>query len=219
MKNKKIVFILLLLVVLVSFCITCNAETEDTLMVFNCNNPESDYYGKKIYLPNLNIDFSNRQYVAVLRGNYIIFYYSIYDNTELVLFDNSTDLTEIKAIESLDNTGTIRCMHFEVNISNKDFTDKEAMTGSAIEANYTQDFVVGSYSDILSTNMEIYDHNGKIFFPKTPLPIVAQSVEKVEMSQVLQEIVALLPTILVVVVFLVGLRKGLKMLETFLRQS
>lgn len=219
MKNKKIVFILLLLVVLVSFCITCNAETDDTLMVFNCNNPESDYYGKKIYLPNINIDFSNRQYVAVLRGNYIIFYYPNFDNSEFVLFDNSTDLTEIKAINSLDNTDTIRCMHFEVNISNKDFTDKDAMIGSGIEANWTEDFVVGPYSNILSTNMEIYDHNGKIFFPKTPLPIVAQSVEKVEMSQVLQEIVALLPTILVVLVSLVGLRKGLKMLETFLRQS
>lgn len=219
MKNKKIVFILLLLVVLVSFCITCNAETDDTLMVFNCNNPESDYYGKKIYLPNINIDFSNRQYVAVLRGSYIIFYYPNFDNSEFVLFDNSTDLTEIKAINSLDNTDTIRCMHFEVNINNKDFTDKEAMIGSGIEANWTENFVVGPYSNILSTNMEIYDHNGKIFFPKTPLPIVAQSVEEVEMSQVLQEIVALLPMTLVVLVSLVGLRKALKMLETFLRQS
>ena len=76
--------------------------------------------------------------------------------------------------------------------------------------------VVGSNYDIMKT-----DDNSEIFFPKTPLAngIVAQTVEKVEMSQVLVEIIALLPTILVVLVSLVGLRKGLKMLETFLRQS
>ena len=81
--------------------------------------------------------------------------------------------------------------------------------GSSIE-------VVGSNYDILRS-----DDNTQIFFPKTPLEngIVAQAVEKVEMSQVLVEVIALLPMILVVLVSLVGLRKGLKMLETFLRQS
>lgn len=76
--------------------------------------------------------------------------------------------------------------------------------------------VVGSNFDIMKTN-----DSSEIFFPKTPLRngIVAQSVERVEMSQVLQEIITLLPLILVVMVSLVGLRKGLKMLETFLRQS
>lgn len=72
---------------------------------------------------------------------------------------------------------------------------------------------------IFYSNINVLNTDGTVFFHPAPQGIVARQVEKVEMSQVLQEIITLLPQILVVVVSLVGLRKGLKMLETFLRQS
>ena len=83
--------------------------------------------------------------------------------------------------------------------------------------------ISGKRNKFFYSSVDIYDTNKiDVLFQETPLvsqKVVAQAVEKVEMSQALQEVIAILPMTLVVLVSLVGLRKGLKMLETFLRQS
>lgn len=56
-------------------------------------------------------------------------------------------------------------------------------------------------------------------FFQTPTGVLAPELQAVEMMGVLQEIVELLPLILVVVVSFLGLRKALKMLSTLLHQS
>lgn len=99
------------------------------------------------------------------------------------------------------------------NYADKDyrsFSFSPSSKFSMIESNFTI-----SYDDYWK------EKTGGDFFQPAPLTqgIVAQQVEQIRMTQILQEIITLLPLILVVMVSLVGLRKGLKMLETFLHQS
>ena len=63
------------------------------------------------------------------------------------------------------------------------------------------------------------NQTGTEVFSPAPQGVIADSVETVEMNQVMKEILGILPLILVVVVSLVGLRKALSMLLTLLRRS
>ena len=82
-------------------------------------------------------------------------------------------------------------------------------------------YFVDSSSNQLYSNTIIYADNdfNEVLFQQAPQGIVAQQVEEIQLSQALQEVIAILPMTLAVLVSLVGLRKGLKMLETFLHQS
>lgn len=81
--------------------------------------------------------------------------------------------------------------------------------------------IFGSGVIVASTKDVVNYETGDVVFPVPPQVqgIVAQQVEEIQLSQALQEVIAILPKTLVVLVSLVGLRKGLKMLETFLHQS
>ena len=80
-------------------------------------------------------------------------------------------------------------------------------------------------SNVVACTTDIYYTDGKLktddkpFFQVTPQVVLAPQVEKIQLSQTLEEVLGILPMTLVVLVSLVGLRKGLKMLETFLHQS
>lgn len=58
-----------------------------------------------------------------------------------------------------------------------------------------------------------------IFFQGTPLGIVTQKVQALNLEETMGEIVGILPQILVIVVSLVGLRKALKTLSTLLHRA
>lgn len=74
---------------------------------------------------------------------------------------------------------------------------------------------------ILFSSIDIKNADGTIFFQKTPLGmgVLAPMVARMETSQVMKEIVGILPLIIVVVVSLVGLRKALKMLSRLLHKA
>ena len=82
-------------------------------------------------------------------------------------------------------------------------------------------------SEILTINSVIYstcdikyiNNSSEIFFQNPPRLVVRQEVEGVKMKAVTQEIVAILPVILSVLVFSLALRKGLSLLLSFLKAS
>ena len=81
----------------------------------------------------------------------------------------------------------------------------------------------GSSTDVINiiySSVDIHNESGEIFFQKTPVPVLVEvmSPEVVE-KKTIQEILGVLPLILVVVVSFLGLRKVLKMLSTFLNRS
>lgn len=74
------------------------------------------------------------------------------------------------------------------------------------------------------SNHDVLDLNGNVVFPKAPqeeqveltlLPVV----EQVEMKGILQEILEILPIVMIVVVFYLALRKALSLLFQLLHQS
>lgn len=94
------------------------------------------------------------------------------------------------------------------------------------ELNFNSDYSWYFSDNVINSSMDFYTDNTytTLFFQGTPLvqekvlaPIVEEKKET--MGTVLQEIVSILPMILVVVVSLVGLRKALSMLFSLLRQS
>lgn len=86
---------------------------------------------------------------------------------------------------------------------------------------YRQNYGLTFASTIYASNHDIVftADPGKVFFHKAPVGVLAQKLEGVEMSQVMKEILGVLPLIIVVVVSLVGLRKAFQMLSTLLRKA
>ncbi len=75
----------------------------------------------------------------------------------------------------------------------------------------TQDFIASNY-DVIKTG------SNEVFF-KPPQGILAPVVAQVTMGKVLQEILGILPIVIVTLAGLIGLRKGLALLFRTLRQS
>lgn len=197
MKNRKILFtVLFVLLFILINCSRCFASTiPENMEEFGDHNPYLVVFkdkDEKVFLVSfLEQATTDDGSWFSNTGEHIRVYE--YVNSKWVLkIDDVTEMTY-----SYFKTGPY-CRYLLIS-----------QYGSSIE-------VVGSNYDILRS-----DDKSQIFFPKTPLEngIVAQAVEQVEMSHVQAEILGILPMTLVVLVSLVGLRKGLKMLETFLRQS
>lgn len=73
-------------------------------------------------------------------------------------------------------------------------------------------------ASIVSSDLNIYDASGNLFFGP-PSPILPGRLEGVKMTEVLMEIVRILPIVLVCLVGWIGLRKGLALLVRLLRKA
>lgn len=234
-KNKKLFFILLLTLILLSFSISSFAYSNDIVYNYIC---DKDYYSEYVEALSNNIYYNNPDYCYFI-------YYNYGERVNFVVFIKKEDIN-ISPYLSYLRTADSKNECFNIYFSSK---NKEDITIYPYSLNlknktlssYYPDWLLRSDGNLLFLDsctgwindndlniyftsncpVNIYTNSSlnTYFFPAAPQGIVAHQVETVEMSQVLQEIVALLPTILVVLVSLVGLRKGLKMLETFLRQS
>ena len=206
MKNKKILIIALFLIL---FCLLGYSKSFAAVSY--------TYNGNKITLPEIP---EKEGYT-----NYLVYYVNDNPNiVELKLFpdDLSYYPNVLKANNNLTlGTYTSSTCAVAPSYSYKIETGKDW-------AKESDSGVVGVTSTVtvVACTTDIYyrDFEGKLddepFFQQTPqVGIVAQQVEEIQLSQALQEVIAILPMTLVVLVSLVGLRKGLKMLETFLHQS
>lgn len=210
MKNKKILFIFLMLAL---FTLLCTSKSfASTSIDFKYN--DEDY--------SLNYDsvFDNKCFVIVHSNYYNCFMaYSFNDSVQYFNLGYKLYVGEDNRIKFSNGSEFIDINHTVYKYKNDTWVHSDTGDdGSTLDLKY---FPNGSNSSFLYCPYTIYNIDGSIFFRIAPQVqgIVAQQVETVKMSQTLVEVIALLPMILVVLVSLVGLRKGLKMLETFLRQS
>lgn len=205
MKNKKILIIALFLIL---FCFLGYSKSFAAVSY--------TYNGNKITLPE----------IPEKEGctNYIIYYEDTNPNVvQLKLFP--TDLSYYPTVYKPNGCLAINTYNTVSFLAPSYFYDVEKGTDwtKTSDSGYIGDI---KPSNIVACTTDIYYTDGKQktddkpFFQVTPqVGIVAQQVEEIQLSQALQEVIAILPTTLVVLVSLVGLRKGLKMLETFLHQS
>lgn len=202
LKNKKILIILLLSIILLGISTSCFA-------IDNINNSysESDLYNCFVvadkYMKDNNIIYYD--YFVGYEGN-------IENGTVNVLFIINSDYV---CYAEPGSNGRICSNHTYLiqfsgtrnfEISNLVLTDYSATT----KWNLSKDLKYSSFP--------IYYNDGSLFFPLTPLKRMAPIVAQVEMGEIMKEIIKILPLILVVVVSLVGLRKALKMLSTLLHR-
>lgn len=205
MKNKKILIIALFLILFCLLgCSKCFASVSYT------------YNGNKITLPEIP---EKEGYT-----NYLVYY--VNDNPNIVqlkLFP--TDLSYYPNVLKANNNLTLGTYTSSTCAVAPSYSYK-IETGKDW-AKESDSGVVGVTSrvTVVACTTDIYyrDFEGKLddepFFQPTPQVVLAPQVEKIQLSQTLEEVLGILPLILVVVVSFLGLRKGLKMLVTFLRQS
>lgn len=77
-------------------------------------------------------------------------------------------------------------------------------------------------SEITFSNVNIVNEDGSVVFqapPQVGEAVIAKQIQPKEMNKTLQEIVGILPIVMIVVVSYLALRKALKMLSTSLRNS
>lgn len=198
MENKKIYFIfLLVLMFLLLICTSCFASTTYT-----------DVNGIVHTLPDLPDDVGSNPYLVSRcekYNNYALLYTKDTNFSKFV-YDTSNN-----SFAPCDSSGK-QCEY--IYLAETDSLDNPTKWNIRGSWGLLQP---ASSHYIIYSNHDIYNTDGTIFFHPAPQGIVAQQVEEVEMSQALQEILGILPLILVVVVSLVGLRKALQMLFNSLK--
>lgn len=205
MKNKKILIIALFLILFCLLgCSKCFASVSYT------------YNGNKVTLPEIP---EKEGYT-----NYLIYYANDNPNiVQLKLFP--TDLSYYPKVYKPNGCLTLGTYNSSVSsLSPSYYYDVEK--GTDWKKTDDSGYIGGiELSNIVACTTDIYYYDGnqmtddKPFFQVTPQVVLAPQVEEIQLSQTLEEVLGILPTTLVVLVSLVGLRKGLKMLETFLHQS
>ena len=209
MKNKKILIIALFLIL---FCLLgyskSFASSIDTISFTASSSFSND---EKREYTNIKLpDGVGKYFVIDIDSN---------DYVDCFCSDNQIIMSEDCFLYSV---GLRR-----FNCTLKDFINNTGWRRASVNGDYSYCNYIdlsgnnGQPVKVFTASNNILNADGTIFFRLAPQVqgIVAQQVETVKMSQVLAEIITLLPLILVVMVSLVGLRKGLKMLVTFLRQS
>lgn len=77
-------------------------------------------------------------------------------------------------------------------------------------------------SQIIYSNTDLCDVNGKLVFQKTPAVaqvVLAPIAQQAPLEGTVQEIVGILPIVLITLIGLIGLRKGLALLSQTLHKA
>lgn len=180
-----------------------------------------------------NVKASSTKYITANNVTYTLpdectdnfFICETFNNTVSLIFGNYTDwkFSENNGDVVVNNINNGSVQNFTVYVISKgsynfnNYTNKFTTTWTSINP---QKNVSYAGCHILYSTNDLYYPSGEIFFQKTPVPVLVEvmSPEVVEKKTV-QEILGVLPLIIVVVVSFLGLRKALRMLLSFLRRS
>lgn len=199
LKNKKFLFIFtLILVTILSIPLKSFCATDSTIDTTTGFSEEQVKVIKGIYKQySSNYD----SYVCREHGGVICIY----------LYNYSSDLFFYVSGGILYSS--IECSPYYVEFDNEGNIERE------LQGTYNQVYAYADGKPNIYSNRDVYASASKdMLFFQVP-PLLAPVVEKMKMKITLQEVVQLLPTILVVVVSFLGLRKALQVLSRILRQS
>lgn len=180
-----------------------------------------------------NVKASSTKYITANNVTYTLpdectdnfFIFEGFDNTLRLVYGNFPDwhLSENNGDVVLWNmNGNNKASFFicDINKGSNDFSNPiKKFTSTWTSINPSKNVSYAGCHIYFSSN-DLYYPSGEIFFQKTPVPVLVEvmSPEVVEKKTV-QEILGVLPLIIVVVVSFLGLRKALSWLLTLLRRS
>lgn len=201
LKNKRILFIfaLILITVLIvplkSFCAT--DSTIDTTTGFSEDQVK--------VMQTIYKQYSSKYDSYVCRENQSIISMYLYNCSEELYFYVIGD----KLYSS------IKCEPYYVEF------DYSGNIRTELQGSYNQVYAISRGKPNIYSNRDVYFGASKdvVFFHVPPQGILAPIVEGTKMETTLQEVIHLLPLIIVVVVSFLGLRKALQMLSTLLRRA
>lgn len=197
LKNKRFFIILLLTFILLLFSVSSCFAVYLPPSMENFNDPNENYIVFKDIEDNYFLVTTKTQLNYEDYGDYCVFWnaggsVNIYElENDNWIFITGTSNTSVSYLIADRNNSCLRVDDY----------------GSSI-------CLVASNYDIFFTR-----NLSNVFFQKTPLGIVARQVEKLEMSQVMKEIVGLLPLVIGLLVSVIGLRKGFVLLLKILNRS
>lgn len=215
LKNK--VFILLIIFIVFSLFIpsSCFASTENTGFVY------TDDSGKIYNLPIFPDQLKNY-------NHYIIFKYnSLWNNFVIIPFNESIEVVPYATSFNFLVDGKKLGTHWVCDFNNGYEPDSWGlgMTGSTGEIGYN--FSSSEYYTVVSSCSCSYSYLNSIenamnnldsFFLNRQA-ILVPIMEKAPLAKVMEEILKILPMILMTLVGLIGLRKALRFLSTVLHHS
>ena len=195
MKNKVVYIVLFILLLMILFSVQTFAVIE----------PNSFIYEDNVYtIPDETCQ------------NYS--YYLLYKINSSDAYPYRFFVSETPIIYDIDN-GIIKGKSI-VFSTGRTIEDAVSATFNYIENENA--FVSGGGLDtniLLYSNADILNGSGEVVFQRPLVTALAPIVKEVETEKTLEEVVLILPIILLTLVGLIGLRKALRMLSTVLRQS
>lgn len=201
LKNKRILFIFTLILIAIlsiplkSFC-TTDSNT-DTSTGFSTDEVK--------IIENMYKQYSSKY------NSYVCRYHA--GEITMYLYDNSSDLFFF--VSNGDLYSSIKCSPYYVNFTTSGVIKNEG------QGSYNQVYAHADGKPNIYSNRDVYSGASKdvVFFQAPPQGILAPIVEGTKMETTLQEVIHLLPLIIVVVVSFLGLRKALRTLSKVLHQS
>lgn len=196
-KNKRFFIILLLTFILLLFSVSSCFAVYLPSSMENFNDSNGYYIVFKDIEGNYFLVTTKTQLNYQDYGDYCVFWnaggsVNIYEwQNDNWIFRTGTSNTSVSYLVAQRNNSCLRVDDYGSSIS---------LVASSYDISFTQNL-------------------SNVFFQKTPLGIVARQVEKVQTSQVMKEIVGLLPLVIGLLVSVIGLKKGLQILFQILRNS
>lgn len=189
MKNKKIVFVFLLLTILILLTNVCRAETISI---------------------DERVDSLPYKFIIERNNNYYLLSsdakgtYTKYNDTHIYFYNWFVERYNI--YKYTDNTWTL-C---------NDLDGLDYNYNRSIDCG---DFDIGAAFRASNFDIYVTDSDTIFFQRTPALTVLVQGLEGVEMNQTMMEIVGLLPLAIGFLVLVIGLRKGLAVLLRILRAS
>lgn len=194
-----------------------------SLFVINCSNSfagtvETITYGDKDYPIYYDSSLDNKYAIDVFYSTYItvkkddIYYLIIVSEPECLRYTDTNRLVNSSGLKL-----TVRYYVYDADY------DVYFPTGEYDGSNssFTYDELIYTVSNLYRVDGSLYltATNYDDFFYKPPVVLEEIMLQEMEQKATIQEILGVLPLIIVVVVSFLGLRKALRMLLTLLRQS
>lgn len=205
------------------------------LLVFTVSNCFASSFDEEPFSGSLTDDVLNNINKFMVKNNftdYIFFYGCSGYNANLLLFFNSAETGPLYEEYSTDPSydyyylRTSNDCHYATSFLTE-FTSSSLptlnnRTASSGETLCTS--ILGNPIQFFSSTVDIYDSNKvDLVFPLPPVVeaqgVVAPQLEGVQMTQVMTEVVGLLPLVIGFVVLVIGFRKALQTLSTILKNS
>ncbi len=212
MKNKlKIISIFsIVLAIIIAFTSSVNAVST-TYVTY----PEDGGVDVIIKGETYHIDFGANEYFPLDDNhnfkNY--FCYSCSDGYRLLLSDTDIYIKEDFSWVNTD-TDSGKVVYWYGKMENGSNTFK-----GSLGKNYFSGSVPDGF-EFLYSNCDIKDpFNGKVVFQPTPAVVLAPIAQEAPLEGIVQEIVGILPIVLIILVGLIGLRKGLALLSQTLHKA